>query len=704
MFLCEWKKQLFHRRSIWLIAALLALELASVLLFTHPYDVELEEHRAVYESYLSQVEGPLTPEKRESIEAEMERLDDVHMELNGLKRRYYAGEISEEEFRSSYDALMAEDQRYTGFSKLYAQYIFVRESEVRSFLYTGGWEILLTDQEPDYLLLLVLVVVLAPVFCEEYETRMNEILMTQKRSARYQVAAKVTFGLILTALLVAAVQVFDLVYCAVRFGLPHGEYTLQSIQRFGSTEKEMTLWQAFWLQFALKEFGYLYAAVVLLALSVLFRKFAQTLMAGIAAFPLLLLTVSDHESLTRIPGPWAFTLGSIYFNGSIYTRDSQSGELIPAQTEVGWAELGLLVCVSLGIMALLLLYISSQNRNHHVKRRGKVWMTGCLVALLLTGCGAEDNGIIYNRAAANNFENDDYILILNHVDGGVLMEKAAGTVYGFPLNALEGETVSASPWVYREGEFLYYLKTTTLHPVAGFDQIQPYEELVRLDLGTLEEQTVYAWNGEADWFFGLLDRDQTDRRSYLVGESFLHGGYLYFVNSYSNSLCRMHLVSGEYETVLSKLNSQDLACDGQHIFYTDHYDRLVVQTLDSGEKRTVEEVVAHRFLLTEEGIYFLNRRDQNTLYYWDGTGKAVKLDDTPASSLYWDNRYLWIVDKENYQLHRMEHDGSNRATLNCPGHVCCLTEESALYLMDYGTDTLYRVDKDTLEYCPTILE
>lgn len=704
MFLYEWKKQLFYRRSIWLIVAFLVLELASVLLLTHPYDAELEEHRAVYESYLSQVEGPLTPEKRESIEAEMERLDDVHMELNGLKRSYYAGEISEAEFRSAYDALMAEDQRYTGFSKLYVQYIFVRESGERSFLYTGGWEVLLTDQEPDYLLLLMLVVVLAPVFCEEYETRMNEILVTQKRSARYQVAAKAAFALILTAMLVAAVQVFDLVYCAARFGLPHGDYTLQSIQSFGSTEKEITLWQAFWLQFALKEFGYLYVAVVLLALSVLLRKFALTLMAGIAAFPLLFLTVSDHESLTRIPGPWAFTLGSIYFNGSVYTRDSQSGELLPVRTEIDWGELGLLVCVSVGIISLLLLYISGQNRNHHVKRRGKVLMAGCLAALLLTGCGTEKAGVIYNRATANCFENEEYILVGNHIDGGLLLDKANGTVYGFPMNALEGETVSASSWFYREGNYLYYLKTMTLHPVAGFEMIQTYEELVRLDLDTLEEQTVYAWNDEVDWFFGLLDRDQTDRRSYLVSESFLHGGYLYFVNGYANSLCRMHLVTGQYETVLADMNSQDLAYDGQHIYYTDPYDRLVVQDLDSGEKQVVEEVVAHRFLLAEGGIYFLNRRDQNTLYYWDGTGKAVKLDDTPAYGLYWDESYLWIQDQENYQLHRLNHDGSGRTLVECPGYVYCLTESSALYLMDYSTDTLYRVDKDTLEYEPAALE
>ena len=62
MFRYEMKKILFYRRSLWLILGLVCLELLSTLLFTKPYDAQLERNRQVYESYLSAVEGPLTHE------------------------------------------------------------------------------------------------------------------------------------------------------------------------------------------------------------------------------------------------------------------------------------------------------------------------------------------------------------------------------------------------------------------------------------------------------------------------------------------------------------------------------------------------------------------------------------------------------------------------------------------------------------------
>ena len=63
----EWKKLLFKRRGLALIAAFLAAQ-AILLLLIRPYDEVLERNWAVYESYLTQVEGPLTAENRAWLE------------------------------------------------------------------------------------------------------------------------------------------------------------------------------------------------------------------------------------------------------------------------------------------------------------------------------------------------------------------------------------------------------------------------------------------------------------------------------------------------------------------------------------------------------------------------------------------------------------------------------------------------------------
>ena len=152
----EWKKLLFYRRGILLLTAFLIAEILGTMLFTKPYDPELEANRAVYDHYLFQVEGPLTPVNQQWLENEMHRLNTVNVKLEQLKMDYYWGNITEEAFRASFDPLASESEDYPGFSKLYTQYIYVRESDERQFLYTGGWEVLFGEQEPDYLFLMLL--------------------------------------------------------------------------------------------------------------------------------------------------------------------------------------------------------------------------------------------------------------------------------------------------------------------------------------------------------------------------------------------------------------------------------------------------------------------------------------------------------------------------------------------------------------------
>lgn len=114
----EWKKLLLYRRGLLLIAVFLIAELMGTILLTKPYDKDLEANRAVYDRYLSQVEGPLTVENQQFLEDEMLRLNTANTKLEQLKSDYYQGALAEAEFRSSFDILADENADYPGFSKL----------------------------------------------------------------------------------------------------------------------------------------------------------------------------------------------------------------------------------------------------------------------------------------------------------------------------------------------------------------------------------------------------------------------------------------------------------------------------------------------------------------------------------------------------------------------------------------------------------
>ncbi len=620
----ELKKILFRRGGLFLLLGLLLIE-AVLLFFTEPYDRELENNRASYESYLAQVEGPLSEDSRSFLEEEMARLELNRVRMENLKNDYYLGKISEEAFRAQFDEYAPGEAVYTGFTKLFSQFIFVREDAARYFLYTGGWEVLLTHWQPDLLLLLVLILLLTPVFCEEYASGMDQMLRTQKRSSRFGVTVKVIAALLVTGLLAAMQQLFEVIYAAAVFGLPHGDYTLRSLITFGATTNDLTLWQALWLQFALKELGYLYGAVLILFLSVLLKKVSLTLTAGIVLLPLPYLAVQEMDAFLSVPGPWALAVGSVYL-----------------QSDEAMAYIPKIVLGSAAIIAAMLLFLHRRNANRNLL------LLGCL-CLMLTGCAREpQEKICYNSVDYCYYETEQYQVNMHYGDSTQvhfsLLDKRTGISLPFPLDALEGQTVSCGWSFYGEGNTLYYIKTTTLYdsPLAD-SSAASFDALVRLNLETTEEATLYQWNSDTRWFFGLLSRPSWEPAH--VRLLFIHGQMLYF--DYNGAVYRMSLNTGAYEIFSENRGSVDIGYDGQDFYWLDSYNRLNLTDLDSGQTRLIENVVADKFLLTPDGFYFLNRQDGKSLWLWDKeTNTTRKISDQIAMTLRWRDDHLLLTTRD----------------------------------------------------------
>ncbi len=635
----EWKKLLLRRGGWLFILGLLVVELGGLLFFTTPYDAELEQNRAVYDSYLAQVVGPLNQTKRDFLESEMTRLDVIHRKMELVKQNYFTGTISEEEYRTQFNALLPDDQKYTGFMKLYSQYIFVREADHRSFLYTGGWELLLTDWAPDYLFLVVLVILLSPVFCEEYACGMHGILLTQRKSARYMVLTKLAASALMTGVLTALLQAFEVIYMAVRFGLPNGEFAIQSLATFANTTRNLTLWQAFWLQFALKELGYLYAAVVILLLSVVLKKFALTLMASIAVLPLPFLTANDPQAFLKIPGPWALTIGSIYLSSD-------------------QALSGLLLTMVI-IISTMLLIIARQNTNWQLKGTKKLVAATLACVFLLSGCSSEKPPVYYNSSDSLRYETERYLIESDHIQT-TITDKITGAVFPFPLDALEGNTVDCDASFFGVGDTVYYKKNIRIFktPSGESEYGEVHDVYVKLDLNTMEETVLYQWNPSSYWFFGQLVRQSWEPD--LISPLFVHEDRLYFTQN--STLGYMDMTTGAYTILYEAMPSLDISYDGECIYYLDDYSRLTIENLSTGDIQAVDEVVAYRFLLTPEGMFFLNRRDNNTLYRWDDqTGAVEKCSDISAVSLARRSDGLWLTDIAGNE-YCLNHDGTSKAS------------------------------------------
>lgn len=685
----ELKKILFYRRGLWLVMAVLAAEIAGMLFFTKPYDPILEENREVYERYLSQVEGALTEEKRTLIEETMEELSENRKQLDALETSFYIGEIPEEKFRPEFQQRSAVDADYIGFSKLYSQYIYVREDSCRSFLYTGGWEILLGTQNPSYLLLLLIVFLTAPIFCQEYASQMDMILLTQKKSGRDSWKAKTAAIFMLIGTIVTVWELCRLFYCASRFGLPDWNYSLQSVFSFCGTAKKMPLWAAWLLQLVLKQLGYLSCAAWVMFFSVLFRKYSATLMAGIVFLILPFLTVNVNVVFLRIPGPWAFTIGSIYLNSpSFYTGSRAIFDPMLAEfRELNWGELVLQIALAVGVLLALMRFVRKKSTNFHF-HGGKKIMSAVLCGLLvlsMAGCGTNSKQpILYNSCLAQHFENDDIRIWSDPATMECqFIDQKTGKEYPFPLDVQldEIDRYESYSFFERDGQLYYFL---------------PGEQtLMKLDLKTLNQKAVRSWDRPYRWFFGLLPMPQTEETSFFI-TFFLHGSTLY--GEQNGEMFRKNLKTGKTEPLTYVNTIPNYAYDGENLLYSDQYSRLVVENLDSGQSVTNENVVASFFLLAPEGVYFLNKQAHEALCLWDG--ETVQMLDQTSDGLriFRDEDYLWLETRTN-RLIRLNHDGTGRRELKLPGFLSYVGNGDCLYYDIWSEEgsARFQVEKDTLK-------
>ena len=684
----ELKKILLYRRGIWLLLAVIAAEITGMLLFTTPFDPILEENREVYERYLTRMEGPLTEEKQSFIEEKMQKLSENRRKLTDLETDFYSGKIDEAEFRPAFQRLSAVDQEYAGVSKLYSQYIFVREDVNRNFLYTGGWEILLGTQQPLYLVLLMTVFLSAPVFCQEYISQMDVLLLTQKRSSRLGWKAKILAVFLLIGTVTAILEGSRLLYCATVYGLPNWNYSLQSVFSFGGTSKEMPLWSAWLLQFLLKELGYISCCAWVIFFAVLLQKYSMTLMAGIVFLVIPFLTVGSNTLFLRIPGPWALTIGSIYLNApSFYQGPSGYGSWVPVEfKELGWLALGFQVLFVGCVLLVILQYVRQKSSNvycRRFRRDMKAILGLCLLILTITGCSKPNSEqMIYNSFGSGSFENNDVLIIQQpDTEGYQLIHKTDWKNYPFPLRIEENGYEDHLSFFQKNGKIFYFM---------------PYEKrLQQMNLHTMEESVVKDWNKPFRWFFSLLPR-KTSSSTINSDPFFLHGNAVYGIDN-GELFCR-DLLTGREERRKHIRTEPNFAYDGENIYYLDQYSRLVQENLDTGEKKRQENVVAEFFLLAPEGVYFLNRQQENILCLWDGE-KVSPLDDTENGyRIYRDDNYLWLETKDSHLI-RLDHGGSQREKIEFSGFISHIGPGDFFYVNVYSAESSHCViyDKQTLE-------
>lgn len=656
VFSYEWKKLMIYQRGLCYILAALLVSTVWLAAADRPQNSAMEEYREEYEWYLERLDGAYTEEKAAWLEQEAQAITEARSIRSGSQESYYSGQITAKQYERQIAETGTVLAHEHGFEAAYQQYLYICENTGnRYFLKTNGWAGLFSAQTLDFPLFLVILILAATVFCPEYSCQMDALLRTAPQS-RESARSKVVITLCAVFALCGGLALIRFVFFGMKYGLPHGEYPVQSIAGFGGSTKNISLLAAYLILTFLRCFGSVYLAALLLFTSVLVKKYALTVVIGVASTLIPYIGLS-RQICYRLPLPLPFMLATGFLEGASSVEDSLTREPIVTFSERSSQELLALLGLSAVCCALMVWWVLRQNTN--CWQSGRKPVRGCRVAALcllvllpLSGCSVTEsaNGIFNSSSQSVSetysviYDDQTRTYTLENRTTGALTDLALSPLFGA---FSDGESVKA---VYMDAPYIYYMASRTeqyVDRVGSYNSTATQVSIVRLDTETLEEQVIFE--KITDSGRSLLGID------YTVGDTwmFLQYCYGFFLNNDSLFFITNDGIT-EVDRTIQRTQMLDIptkgniAFDGRTIYFINEDSLLTAYDTRTHKARPFRNVVASGFCLTGQGLYFINRMDHDCVYLCGRDGAhSLKISNDPALSVDYDGEKVAMILKSD---------------------------------------------------------
>ena len=654
VFSYEWKKLMVMQRGLLYILAALLVSTVWLAATDRPQNSAMEEYREEYEWYLERLDGAYTEEKAAWLEQEAQAITEARSIRSGSQESYYSGQITAKQYERQIAETGTVLAHEHGFEAAYQQYLYICENTGnRYFLKTNGWAGLFSAQTLDFPLFLVILILAATVFCPEYSCQMDALLRTAPQS-RESARSKVVITLCAVFAFCGGLALVRFAFFGIKYGLPHGEYPVQSIAGFGGSTKNISLLAAYLILTFLRCFGSVYLAALLLFTSVLVKKYALTVVIGVASTLIPYIGLS-RQICYRLPLPLPFMLATGFLEGASSVEDSLTREPIVTFSERSSQELLALLGLSAVCCALMVWWVLRQNTN--CWQSGRKPVRGCRVAALcllvllpLSGCSVTEsaNGIFNSSSQSVSetysviYDDQTRTYTLENRTTGALTDLALSPLFGA---FSDGESVKA---VYMDAPYIYYMASRTeqyVDRVGSYNSTATQVSMVQLDTETFEEQVIFE--KITDSGRSLLGID------YTVGDTwmFLQYCYGFFLNNDSLFFITNDGIT-EVDRTIQRTQMLDIptkgniAFDGRTIYFINEDSLLTAYDTRTHKARPFRNVVASGFCLTGQGLYFINRMDHDCVYLCGRDGAhSLKISNDPALSVDYDGEKVAIILK-----------------------------------------------------------
>ena len=656
-FMYEVKKIMLCQRGLFYIALVLLFGTVWLVLSDNPVDIAMEQYKNEYEWYLEKVNGYCTEESSLYLEQEAERIAEAKERQNSLLENYYDGKISEREYKKESRETQKVLERQNGFEVIYQQYLYICENAGnRCFLQTNGWMGLLGKGTLNFILFLGILLIVTPVFCSEYSCQMDNLILTARegrKSALYKLLITTTVVLFLSL----CISFIEYGFYKFKYGLPDGDYPIQSIRYFADSSKGMSLLEGYVSIGLLRMFGGVFLTIFLLFISVLAKRYALTLLTGAVSVMIPYIGLAK-TSIYRLPLPLPFLLGTDFFAGDIVMSDALTGDEKIIFAEVDMVTLLTLLFVSVLLCTLAVVWILWRNSNRWLmkagqKKRGAAFAVLVGLALAVTGCsGREKTGsVVYNSSADYDCmgyeiirDAGDFEYSLKNTSTGETYPLARSPVFGVFSDEEEIRAFYVCP------PYLYYTTSVMesyVNRVGNYNSNITKVSVVELNLNTFEEKTIFEQMTNSGRSLMGIDYEAGDKWKFLDFHHafFLNDDNLFFIGN--DGITKVN----RYTRKTVKLDipaNGNISFDGESIFYKNEQGVLTRYDVSSNETYTYEAIVAYDFCMDEQSIYYVSRTDSGGLYSCDKDGNNKELiSHIPAMSVTCDTGNIYVLSKES---------------------------------------------------------
>lgn len=625
----EMKKMFLYRKGACYIFSIMLIYILASLIMNPPQNFLIDVYYDEYSYYLEKIMGELDTEKSTYIEQESKNISNAKVSLEKLYDDYYMGNVDELEFQNKVDELNNIIVNENGFKQIFNQYLYINEKPTnRYFLYTNGWNNILVDDSKDWLLVLGVVLLIIPLYCYEYNSKMNEIIITTQNGSVNTNINKIALSVLVTSTIGITSSLID--YCIIKskYTLENGEFPLQSLEYFGSSTKDISLFNTFIYMTCFKILGLVLLALTIILISIIFKKVTLSILIFILTM-ILPYAVLSKKILSYIPLPTTFIMNSFLFEGDINEYNHFTKETTNIFSEVSFESIIVLLLLSIIFLLFSIVFILNYNKNKHFKFAKKTIVL--YVLLMLTSCSNEvvtDNDIVFNSVDRGIFSNDlgDYFVddyndfMPTYIDA-ITEEKFA--LFRSPV--IDDTSISRS--IYGVENTIYYsyiLLDNTNFRGSSYNKIV----FVELDTNTYNERVYFekkltSLNDEWNILHSFT--------SFFVYDDhlFLHGESLYKINVKTNKV-----------DIIDISTNNNIAFDGEYIYYIGDKSILYKYDIANDTHISSSEIATSHFYLIEDSILFINRKDGNSIYTMDKYFNNLQL-------LYKDNfQYFSVEDTQ----------------------------------------------------------